>query len=159
MKTTLVPEQIVLSASSLTRLAATAGLTVMVMPVLVPVQPADEVTITVTTSLLFKVLVVKVFEAELNTLDPFTRKSYVVAPDGVAVKVTELPAQIVLSASLLTKLAIGSGFTVVVMPVLVPTRPVAVVMITSTTLPLVNKPVENVFEAELTALTPFTLKL
>ena len=60
------------------------------------------------------------------------------APEGVAVNVTELPAQIMLSASLLTRLATGSEFTVVVMPELVLVQPAAVVMITSTTLPLVN---------------------
>ena len=132
---TALPEQMVLSASLLERVATTAGFTVMVMPVLVPAQPAEEVTITETTSLLFNVLVVKMFDAELNTLDPFTRKSYVVAPDGVAVKVTELPAQIVLSASLLTRLATGSGFTVVVMPALKSEHPDAFVTRTVTTWP------------------------
>ena len=76
------------------------------------------------------------FEAELTTLVPFTLKLYVAAPEGEAVNVTALPAQIVLSASLLEMVAVIAGFTVMVMPVLVETQPAVEVMVTLTTSPL-----------------------
>ena len=50
-------------------------------------------------------------------------------------KVILLPAQILLSASLLTMLAIGVGFTVVVMPELKAEHPKAFVTSTVTTWP------------------------
>jgi hypothetical protein len=49
-----------------------------------------------------------------------------------------LPAQIVLSASLLTMLATGKGFTVVVMPELTTVHPAAFVTPTVTTWPFNN---------------------
>ena len=55
-----------------------------------------------------------------------------------AVKVTEVPAQKVLSASLLDKVGVGKAFTVLVIPVLVAVHPAALVTITSTICPLVK---------------------
>jgi hypothetical protein len=60
------------------------------------------------------------------------------APEGEAVNVMLLPAQIVLSASLLTMLATGKGFTVVVMPELTTVHPAAFVTPTVTTWPFNN---------------------
>ena len=56
----------------------------------------------------------------------------------MVVKVTEVPAQIVLSPSLLVRLATGRGFTVVLMPALVTVQFAAEVTVTVTTSPLLN---------------------
>jgi hypothetical protein len=56
----------------------------------------------------------------------------VAAPNGVAVNVTLVPAQIVLSASLLVKLTIGFGLTVVVIAELVTLQLLALVTRTRT---------------------------
>jgi hypothetical protein len=122
----------VLSASLLTRLATGSGFTVVVMPELVLTQPAAVVMTTSTILPVVSALVVYVFDAALTALTPFTRKSYVAAPAGKAVKVTEPPAQIVLSASLLESVALTAGLTVMVMSPVVALQPDAVVTITST---------------------------
>ena len=75
------------------------------------------------------------FDAELCTVAPFTWKVYRLAPAGVAVKLTLVPAQIESSASLLTMLATGVGATVVVMPELRVEQPDASVTLTVTTWP------------------------
>ena len=51
---------------------------------------------------------------------------------------TEVPAQKVLSASLLDKVGVGKALTVFVIPALVAVHPAALVTITSTICPLVN---------------------
>ena len=141
VKVTELPAQIVLSASLLTRLATGSGFTVVVMPELVLTHPAAVVMITSTILPVGSVLVVYVFDAELTALTPLTRKLYVAAPAGKAVKVTEPPAQIVLSASLLERVALTAGLTVIVMSVVVVLQPDAVVTITSTWSPLANREV------------------
>ena len=55
---TALPAHIMLSASLLEIVAVIAGFTVIVIPALVATQPVIEVMVTLTTSLLFRVLVV-----------------------------------------------------------------------------------------------------
>ena len=101
----------------------TIGLTVVVMELLVAVgvakQVSSEVITTETVCPFVSEVVVKVFEAVLlPTLLPLTRHWYkgeVPPLIGVAVNVTELPAQIVLSASSETIDTVGVklGLTVI----------------------------------------------
>jgi hypothetical protein len=158
VKVTELPAQIISSASLLTRLTTGSGFTVVVMPELVLTQPAAVVMITSTILPVVSALVVYVFDAALTALTPFTRKSYVAAPAGKAVKVTEPPAQIVLSASLLESVALTAGFTVIVMPALVFAQPAAEVIVTLTTSPLFNVLVVYVLVPEVNAMAPFILK-
>lgn len=103
VKVTDVPAQNVpLGLSLNVTVGVTFGFTVMVMLLLVTLagtaQVALEARTTVTTSLLFNVVVVNVFEAPFCLLTPFTRKSYAGdAPPLVAaaVNVTLVPAQMV----------------------------------------------------------------
>jgi hypothetical protein len=115
------------SLDAIDTLGVTLGFTVVVIPELVAVVVAKQVSFDVntqvTTSLFANVVVVNV-EAFVPAFEPFTFHWYVgVVPPfvGVAVNVTLSPAQIVLSASLDAILTLGVRFvfTVVVIPVLV----------------------------------------
>ena len=121
---TLVPAQIVLSASleTILTLGTKTRLTVVVIPELVPVNgeahTAFDVKIQVTISPFTKPVVVYVVPP-VPTGEPFKYHWYTgPAPPlvGVAVNVTLVPAQIVLSASLDPIFTLGTktGFTVIV---------------------------------------------
>jgi hypothetical protein len=76
-----------------------------------------------------------------------------------AVKVTEVPAQNVLSGSELVSVGVGRGFTVFMMLAEVAVHPAPVVTKTSTACPFVSVVVVNVFEAPDCTEEPATLKL
>jgi hypothetical protein len=76
-----------------------------------------------------------------------------------AVKVTEVPAQNVLSGSELVSVGEGRGFTVFIMLADVAVHPAAVVTTTSTACPFVRVVVANVFKAPDCTEDPATLKL
>jgi hypothetical protein len=123
VKVTLAPAQMVLSASLelMVMVGVTKALTVLVMPVEVAVvglaQVALEVNTQVTISLWASVVVVKVAAVAVLTLLPLILHWYAgVVPPLVmfAVKVTLVPAQMLLSASLelMDMVGVTVGFTV-----------------------------------------------
>ena len=124
VKVTLVPAQIVVADADADTLAGRSGFTVMVIPADVAGEPvrhglAFEVSCTVTWSLFARVVVVNVAFVSPDTATPFTYHWYCGDDPplvGVAVKVTLVPAQIVVADADADTLAGRSGFTVMVMP-------------------------------------------
>jgi tetrahydromethanopterin S-methyltransferase subunit E len=131
VKLTLVPAQMVVADADTDTLAGKFGFTVIVTPLDVAGDPvkhglALDVSPTVTTSLLFSVVVVNVLLL-VPALVPFTFHWYVgVVPPlvGVAVNVTLVPEHIVVADADTDTLAGKFGFTVMVIPVDVAGEPV-----------------------------------
>jgi len=120
VKVTLVPAQIVVADADADTLAGRSGFTVMVIPADVAGEPvrhglAFEVSCTVTWSLFARVVVVNVAFVSPDTATPFTYHWYCGDDPplvGVAVKVTLVPAQIVVAVADTDTLAGKFGFTV-----------------------------------------------
>jgi hypothetical protein len=138
---TLVPEQIVVAVLAMLTAVATGGFTVIVMPLLVAevvvTQLSEEVSWQETTSPLFSVdeVYVALF---VPTGEPFTNHWYAGVPPlvGVAVKVTLVPAQIVVADAAIERAGVTGVVTDIVMTLLV-----AVLAVAQTALPVTTQPI------------------
>jgi hypothetical protein len=132
VKVTLDPEQIVVADAEILTLAGKLGFTIVIMALLVAGVPVAQVEVDVITTLIAWP-VVRVDVVNVALLVPAGAAStyhwYVGVPPltGVAVNVTLVPAQMVLSTSLETILTVAGklGFTIIVTALLVAGLPVA----------------------------------